>query len=732
MSVYRVFTSSVARRAEPTGALLICALIVGFTLVSWTKLPAGLVTGTDGRLYTSLALEAIKYGNMFDTTNVNIFQGAFNQAIPFNVFFGPFVAFRYFPPETARFMASLIALLAYVGGLLWFARSIKVPWVFLPLTLLPPFLFTIYPFQYEFGYSVQFLISPGSYFALGLTTAIAALTARDTTSDRGIVFKFLAIALVLLWLIVVEPLWAAVYLLMCAPSIGAAILIHPLRTSIKHLIGYAVTAVFLWFAGPLEYVFLMVVANARTLMNIEFGRNDYGVIYSSVLFKSEYGVAFYIFVFVLLLSGLFTENRRIIALSLVALTANVGFFFVLGWFLWFSERWALPMPIYFETTTIHFSTAIAVMVFGLRFDAVRSLPALIWGWSDASFHRVSQFFILGATAFAVVCGFISYMVMIVPERRGNYIEDLSEVDAVTAYMEKYREDLADRYGAGGIEKAGTILTLRSLKFSGTQSEALVALTSNGIPTAAEYSQIISPISHVLTSRLSSDPSRGATSFNGLTFIDFNANLSRMLGVKYILSGNILNHADLKLMEPILIFHDKKKMYVYELSESGKPLRPGVFRVEFSLGKTIERLQARDFDVRDQVILDEEVGHNLARAKSASLMWLNNELRVDIDSDVPTVVVLPVQYSRCWGISSGNSAKILRADGGLVALSVQSGGVSTLRYRLSLWDPSCRRRDMEDWRSDLADVAFWPNKYTRGSGKNAFEKFMDTIRMSGWY
>ncbi len=57
----------------------------------------------------------------------------------------------------------------------WVSRLVGVPPMLIPISVLTALLLQIYPFQYEFSTTVQFLINPGVFFSIAQFTLVVGV-----------------------------------------------------------------------------------------------------------------------------------------------------------------------------------------------------------------------------------------------------------------------------------------------------------------------------------------------------------------------------------------------------------------------------------------------------------------------------------------------------------------------------------------------------------------------------
>lgn len=697
-------TSLLARhRNRGILAVVSASLCAAFSLVLaiWGVIPQGLVTGIDGRLLLALVEQARDFGVPWHTTNVNALQGAFNLAFPFNSMLSSTLPMVLLPAEPARFWTSVLSLGAYAVGILAVARAVGVGIALLPIAVALPVALQVYPFQHEVGASLQFVIMPGCFLSIGLFSLILAIVLSAGDGARAMLASYAAVLVLTLWVIAAEPLWAAVNGAFFAPFVAMAVFAKG-RAGFRHGAVLLAMAALLWFAGPLEYLYALLVGNARTMLNVEFTRGEAGQVGSaSAIFASAFALQIHGFVIAALAAGVFLPRRRLRVLCALGLPLMLGFYLLVTYFLGAAERWPLPLPIYFETATLHVPIALALAV-------VRAHSALAFaGLGDALARlRLAGLANLAMLlpALAVPAAALWYLVQVAPQRTTIYIDRFAAAAGVGAAVKEAR---AARPVAAGPPGAVAVFGL-AYHSAGRKDDTfnifhyvLGHLWRQQVPTMNEYSQMVTPVSHLLVTRLAplAEPT---VVINGLSIGRYHENLFRLFGVEFVLAGQPQQGRSLVLLGAHAFgAGERNRALLYRVVDFESPLRPALVRPVKDLGEAIARLADPAFDVREEVLLDASPAGPWRRADRAAMRHASGRLKVEVYSLGRSVVVLPVQFSNCWRVMEGDPARLLRANGGFLAVVTEGAARFTLGFTMSIWSPGCRRADMRDWARDIA-------------------------------
>ena len=114
----------------------------------------------------------------------------------------------------------------------------------------------------------------------------------------------------------------------------------------------------------------------------------------------------------------------------------------------------------------------------------------------------------------------------------------------------------------------------------------------------------------------------------------------------------------------------------------------------------------------------------------------NRIHLRFAGSGESVVVLPVIFSHCWKVEDGEpSLRLARANGGFLAVLPAGAESATLSSDFSVWTPGCRRRDIADWKADIAAVSeTYPMVAGRPDSPDSSwpERLRHVLMRSKWY
>jgi hypothetical protein len=121
---------------------------------------------------------------------------------------------------------------------------------------------------------------------------------------------------------------------------------------------------------------------------------------------------------------------------------------------------------------------------------------------------------------------------------------------------------------------------------------------------------------------------------------------------------------------------------------------------------LQHLWKTSFDPRRSIILPERIEEPLVQATGGKMSFERGAIRVQAETHGHSLLLLPLQYSRCLVVSEAAKAKLLPAN--LVQTAVLFQGSIDLRiyFEYSLFRPACRTQDL----ADLAELGIFDEKY----------------------
>jgi hypothetical protein len=272
------------------------------------------------------------------------------------------------------------------------------------------------------------------------------------------------------------------------------------------------------------------------------------------------------------------------------------------------------------------------------------------------------------------------------------------------------------------------MVLMNSDFSYEKYLVLASLWRNLVPTLNVYSTFDLPRFHYFISHLplaegaaarsSSDKTPVARASWTHAHLDASSNkIAQALGVRYVLHArpdseearSPPDDAVLRLqLGPATVGGLKISHTIYEYDDANlgnySPTNVVIARDAPSI---LKHLWSTSFDPRRSIILSERIEEPLVEATGGEMFFERGAIRVQAQSRGHSLLLLPVQYSRCLVSSEPAKAKLLPAN--LVQTAVLFQGSIDLRIHLEygLFRPECRQQDI----ADLAELSIFDEKDT---------------------
>jgi hypothetical protein len=248
--------------------------------------------------------------------------------------------------------------------------------------------------------------------------------------------------------------------------------------------------------------------------------------------------------------------------------------------------------------------------------------------------------------------------------------------------------------------------LGSVTFADSSHGATTAnVWAHGMHTINEYSQLVSPQAlYFLYAVLKQHRVLGAlNSFVPLPgpSVSTFAGALQLFGTRYYLSpyGRI-DFAE-RLNYPLQTLprrpHGKEPglWHVYELPHPNVgDYSPTEVVIARSTAEAVAELSAGEFDFTRKVVLSAPLEHGLVQARDMRLWRIRGGFHVSGRSDGTSLVVLPIQFSRCLRARDPR-VRFVRADF-MMAGMIFSGDLDTdVVFDYGMFSPGCRRADLAD-------------------------------------
>lgn len=225
---------------------------------------------------------------------------------------------------------------------------------------------------------------------------------------------------------------------------------------------------------------------------------------------------------------------------------------------------------------------------------------------------------------------------------------------------------------------------------------LFGLHHYGIPTLMQYGPTITPALYAFVTRLLAEPG-DTQQRSALVLRRIDPRVLALIGVKYVITDRPFDgDAALRLTMPV---DANRQLLVYEIRDANLgSYSPTKAIVETDATAMLERIAQAGFDGRRDVVVDAAVPTGLVAAGATRLVFEGATLRVEAQSDGQSLLVLPLEYSRCLRAEtlSGQPPTLRRVN--LLQTGLLFQGAIDVRLRLRngpIVDSTCRLRDRLD-------------------------------------
>ncbi len=501
---------------------------------------------------------------------------------------------------------------------------------------------------------------------------------------------------------VTNELLAAPFLLLCAISGTIAAGNAAERRCKIGLI--AAVGLFLLAAGPAVYLASTILDTAAVSFPAELANDRASFFFASILFhwKSIGPAGPLLMIFAIAGAVLAAADRtrrtlRIFAITLLTYLATRLTFAIL---IIVFDFWRGPAPLYFEFFVIPLYAIFAV---------------LFWARVLARVSRARHWVLpSGAAVMPWLVGTAAAAVLIVAastSRRGYGFDYPPQSTEITDILSRetglqpgavFRGRTADMIGRS-IDHSVDWLELHGV--DGALADAtgnelrLVGLHYFGIPGLFQYTPTITPFLYAMTSRLLAVPGDRQMR-NIIVLRDIDTRILAMLGVRFVVTDRPYDGtAGLRAATPI----KDRTLYLYEIAKPNiGDFSPTLVTRIATAPDILGRLADPNFDPAHEIIADipAAIG-GLVPVRSARLTFLGAALRLEAESDGRSIVLLPLEFSRCLAATNAGAETPVLFRANLVETGVLfSGRLNvTLTVRTGPFlHPACRLWDLLDARA----------------------------------
>jgi hypothetical protein len=698
-------------RLAPYGILLLAFAFIALItaeLVLVTTIPGTNYDGADGKAAVAEILATLDFARPFEITNLNPLQGLWPQMMPMNVWVNPaYWPFVFFDKELATEVSGIIALICYATACYLMARCFDLPR--LPSVVAAQLSVMLFgPAAKALTFPVVFVSIPGLAVVYAPHLLALGLLAR-LSPHRPQVFAIAGGILALLFYsLYCDPLWTMVSGVAWIVPFGV-VTFGPLRrdTIVVRCAVLGGCVAVLLLSGALEYEYSLSQYTARVQFP-DLLKRPRTLETASVIFVSKYAEYFYWACAPGWALGIWLLRCRPRILVLAAAVSALAVLTYSTAYLQLEGSWWLPVPIYIEHAllALFWTGAIAGYWGGLKALAA-SVHATDRAGAGVWLRRARPpSFLRGQTAVAtaiMAVGVASIVpsVPIVktlryPKELVNYWQEgWPDEPELRQFLENnigYRLDPRFR---------GSVFFYT---FGYDEFMTLDTLWVHGVPTANEYSQLVTPqaiyfVRELIKRNLVYDLNwfrpwinTGGASFSML-FRTF-----RALGVRYLGGYEPLHMPGVESFQSFprrqpgnpsgrWVIHEIQDVNLGDYS----PTEVAIVR---SAAEMITALAASNFDFTRQAVLSTEIHDHLVPARDMKLSVIRGGLHVSGRSDGTSLVVLPLQYSNCLR-THDDRARLVRANLIMTGI-IFSGAIDTdISFDYGIFSPACRGGDFAD-------------------------------------
>ncbi len=703
-----VTTSTLA--LSPTAARLLKSepvwLVLGLTaaliplFLLWQHLGSHFVGG-DGKQHLTLIETYLRFAQWGATIANNPLAGDWNVGIPINVWINPaLLPFSFLPADQAKIWTGAICYLIYAGSWYLVLRSAGVP--LLRSIVIAQLAFVAFdPFYSRYGWPANFALRPWISIIIALSFVVAGLLLRiDNFRVSTILSNGIAIAAIVIYGIVLDPLWALLILAIAPIPLAVVACERGLRpATAARWFSLLLALAIVYATGPGRFLLLMSLDTSRY---VESALNTYWQVplYASSVF--EYAGVKYIYAFMMIgwVLGLALCRGRARLLPIVAAITLAVDVIITAVFLLANVRWIIPLPLYYQMAFIPWQVLGAGMGYGAGLWAIALRVSKLWqgriAFSPAS---LSAGRILGSLlCISLVPGYLTYM-RIKADDLHVHVEPSGPQDMAN-FLAPRLSLLHDPHFRGSVATT-------ELSYVGEFTDD--SLWRAFVPTLDEYSELTTEQLYVMLHDLLArgDNQRTANRLplyflNRLGWLNSYVKVTQALGARFIVSGGPLNISAILPSGTVRpdevqfpIWWRPGNWHVYELpAPNTGDYSPTVLTKLDTAPEMLAKMASPDFDFRSDAVVTEEVNEKLVPLTEMRLSFERGAARVQGVSDGTSLVLLPLQYSHCLRISDP-AARLVRADLAMLGVIFKGRIDAEITDEFGTFTPGCRSADIAD-------------------------------------
>jgi hypothetical protein len=726
-AVARLIPYAAERNLPPTSSELI---VPGFALITlliaqWllsTAVHGANYYGFDGKMAQATILAALKFGGLFDVTNISPIEGVGSQMMTINVWANPSVwPFAFFDKEFATDLSALVALGIFATACYIMTRCFDVPIV--PSAIAAQLCILLFaPALLILKMPTNFCLTPANAIVYAPHMIALGLLARIEPGPwRRFALITVGIFVMLFFSLCADPLWTMVngfswVVAFAVVTIGS----FRVKTIVLRAASLSCCVLLLVITGAASYLYTISQYTSRVQFP-ELVDRPRSLALATTLAYSPNMKTFYLTCALGWLLGLVMSRGRLRLLAAAA-AASFGAYVVYSviYLLLLNAVWVPPIPTYLEQSlwVLYVAGAVAgywsalqtAASFAERLAAAvsrRSANTPIVTGPGSSGSRL--FGILGAPkgllqqSVAFVIALI--LVAIIPVRVADYAFNSSGPHAEIYHLPWSNEPELMQFLSENVSSRVDEPLRGSIAFWDINADTTPTISqvwAHGMHTIDEYSQLVTPqavyfLYAVLKQREVLGSLNGFVPYPGLSWDTF-GNVMQLFGMRYYLTSYGRAAAADQAGYPLITLPRRPEPGLWYVYEYPRPNVGDYSPTEIVTARTAAEVSAKisapDFNFTRQAVLFTPVAESLVPARDMLLSRIRGGLHVSGKSSGTSLVVLPQQFSHCLR-ARDSRVRFVRANL-LMAGMIFSGELDTdIVFDYGIFSPGCRGLDLAD-------------------------------------
>jgi hypothetical protein len=708
-------------------------IVAGFALLTlliaqWvlsTSIHGANYYGFDGKMAQATILAALKFGGLFDVTNISPIEGVGSQMMTINAWANPSLwPFAFFDKELATGLSALVALGIFMTACYIMTRCFDVPVV--PSAIAAQLCIVLFaPALLILKMPTNFCLTPGNATVYAPHMIALGLLARIEPGPwRRFALITVGIFVMLFFSLYADPLWTMVNgFSWVVAFVVVAIGSFCTKTIMLRAASLSCCVLLLVVTGAASYLYTISQYTSRVQFPALVDRPR-SLALATTLAYSPNMKTFYLVCALGWLLGLVMLSGRP-RLLVVAAAASFGVYVMYSviYLLLLNAVWVPPIPSYLEQSLCVLYIAGAVAGYWGALQTAASFAGCLAAAVSRRFANTpiatgpapsgSRLFgLVGApkgllqqsVAFVIALTFVT----IIPARVADYAFNSSGPYAEIYHLPWSNEPELMQFLLKNVSSHVDEPLRGSIAFwdiNVDTTPTIAQVWAHGMHTIDEYSQLVTPqavyfLYAVLKQREVLGSLNGFVPYPGLSWDTF-GKVMQLFGMRYYLTSYGHAAAADQAGYPLITLprrpHGKEPglWYVYEYPRPNVgDYSPTEIVTAQTAAEVSTKISAPDFNFTRQAVLFTPVAESLVPARDMRLSRIRGGLHVSGKSSGTSLVVLPQQFSHCL-LPRDSRVRFVRANL-LMAGMIFSGELDTdIVFDYGIFSPGCRRLDLAD-------------------------------------